>query len=204
MTNLTVNTISNNRGGAWLFMIAGSLMLINTAFLWARLLSGGQLSLLWAAIPAITAFACAIWGLFKLYPQAAVNAPRVAKAGAGFALLACGALMLAALWIFAVSVFGGGMPVPPPPAMLGLIALFVVAMVIAFLSNAIAFLRHDTQRKVGYLLTVPLAMWTLMLVVGLTNGTQVGLSLDFYTNGVIALAFLGLGFTLKNKSRSDN
>lgn len=204
MTNLTVNTISNNRGGAWLFMIAGSLMLINTAFLWARLLSEGQLSLLWAAIPAITAFACAIGGLLKLYSQASLNAPRMAKTGAGFAVLAFGALVLAALWVFTVSVFGGGMPVPPPPAMLGLIASFIVAMVISFLSNAIAFLRHDTQRKVGYLLTVPLAMWTLMLVVSLTKGTQSGLSLDFYTNGVIAAAFLGLGFTLKNNRRSDN
>ena len=134
MTSLTIDTIPNNRSGAWLFMAAGSLMLVNTAFLWARLLSEGQLSLLWAAIPAITAFGCAIGGLLKLYSRASLNAPRMAKVVAGFAVLSCGALVFAALWIFTVSVFGGGMPVPPPPAMLGVIALFIVALVISFLS----------------------------------------------------------------------
>lgn len=191
-------TLSNLRGwDAHFFIVAGSFMLINTAFLWIRYYSNFQLSILWAAIPAIIGLASGVLGLFKLYPRASVFAPLLAKSGAAFALLAGASLGLAAIWIFAVSVFAGGIPEPAPQGILGLIAVFMLAMVLAFLTNAIAFLLPTNQRKIGYLLTVPLAMWGLMLVVSMIKGMEVGLSLDFYTNAIIAAAFLGLGLTLK-------
>jgi hypothetical protein len=40
-------------------------------------------------------------------------------------------------------------------------------------------------------------MWGIMLVVGTIRGMEVGLSLDYYANGIIAAAFLALGVTLK-------
>lgn len=191
-------TLSNLRGwDARFFLVAGSCMLINTAFLWIRYHSNFQLSILWAAIPAIIGLASGVTGLFKLYPRVSVNKPILAKSGAAFALLAGSSLGLAAVWIFIVSVFAEGVPEPVPPAMFGLIAVFMLAMVFAFLTNAIAFLLTNDQRKIGCLLTVPLAMWGLMLVVGVIKGMAVGLSLDFYTNAIIAAAFLGLGLTLK-------
>jgi hypothetical protein len=204
MENLTMNTGNVSRWDSRFFIIAGSFMLINTAFLWIRFYSNYQLSILWAAIPAIIALASGVFGLLKLYTRASVNAPLMAKSGAGFALLACGSLSLAAIWIFSVSVFGEGMPEQQPQWFLVLIAIFMVAMVLAFFSNAIAFLLHSAQRKVGYLLTVPLAMWTLMLVVGVIKGMEVGLSLDYYTNAVIAAAFLALGISLKTSRNADS
>jgi hypothetical protein len=146
--------------------------------------------------------ASAVFGLFKLYARASVNAPLVAKSGAGFSLLSSASLGIAALWIFAVSVFCGGMPEQQPQWFLVLIAIFMITMILAFASNAIAFLLYSPQRNIGYLLMVPLAMWAIMLVVSTIKGMEVGLSLDFYTNGVIAAAFLALGFTLKTSRNS--
>jgi hypothetical protein len=186
------------------FIIAGSFMLINTAFLWLRFYSNYQLSILWAAIPAIIALAFGVFGLLKLYPLASNNPPLMAKSGAGFAVLACGSLSLAAIWIFSASVFGEGIPEPTPQGLLVLIAIFMITMVLAFFSNAIAFLIHSAQRKIGYLLTVPVAMWAIMLVVGAIKGIEVGLSLDYYTNPIIAAAFLALGFTLKTRRKVDS
>ena len=204
MENLTVKAGNVRRWDSRLFIIAGSFMLINTAFLWIRFYSNYQLSILWAAIPAIIGLAFSVFGLLKLYPQVSINAPRIAKSGAAFAILACASLIIAALWIFADSVFGEGVSEQRSQGLLVLIAIFMVAMVLAFFSNAIAFLRHSVQRKVGYLLTVPLATWLIMLVVGSIKGMEVGLSLDYYTNAVIAAAFLALGFTLKTSRCVDS
>lgn len=197
MERLTTNINSINRWDSRFFIIAGSLMLINTILLWLRHYSNYQLSILWPAIPAITGLASSVFGLLKLYPRASINAPRIAKCAASFALLALTSLSLVALWIFVVSVFGEGMSGQQNQWLIMLIAVFMVAMILAFLSNAVAFLRFSGQQKVGYLLTVPLAMWLLMLVVGAIKGMDRGLSLDFYTNAVIAVAFFALGFILK-------
>ncbi len=178
-------------------------MLINTALLWIRLYSGYQLSILWPAVPAILALAFSVFGLLKLYSRAAINAPQLAKAGAGFALLASMSLGIAAIWIFSLTVFGEGMPQPAPQGLLMLIAIFMIAMVLAFSINTFAFIRDATQRKVGYLLMVPVAMWATMLVVGVISGMEVGLSLDFYTNAVIGVAFLVLGYTLKTRRSEE-
>jgi len=178
-------------------------MLINTLFLWLRHYSNYQMSILWPAIPAITGLAFSVFGLLKLYPRVTIHSPLVAKSGAGFSLLALTSLSVVALWIFVVSVFGEGMQEPQSQWLLVLIVLFMVAMIIAFFTNAIAFLRIRTQQKVGYLLTAPLAMWFIMLVVGVVKGMERGLSLDFYTNPVIGAAFLALGFTLKANRNSE-
>ena len=75
-------------------------------------------------------------------------------------------------------------------------------MVLAFLGNAVAFLRKTGQRKIGYLLMVPISMWVLMLAISISMGPGVGLSLDFYTNAMIAASFIGLGIVLKEKMGS--
>jgi hypothetical protein len=204
MNDLTMNPESVSRWDSRFFIIAGSFMLINTVLLWVRYYSNYQLSILWPAIPAITGLASSVFALLKLYPRVAAIAPLIAKIGAGFVLLALGSLGVAALWIFVVSVFGEGMSGQPNQGIIILIATFMVTMVLAFLNNAIAFLVFSTQKKIGYLLTVPLAMWFIMLTVGAIKGMERGLSLDYYTNAFIGIAFLALGFTLKAIRNSEN
>lgn len=204
MNDLTNNPKSVSRWDSRLFIIAGSFMLINTVLLWTRHYSDYQLSILWPAIPAIAGLASSVFALLKLYPRVAVIAPLIAKIGAGFVLVALGSLSIVALWIFVVSVFGEGMSGQQNQGIIILIAIFMVAMVLAFLNNAIAFLVFGTQQKIGYLLTIPLAMWFIMLTVGVIKGMERGLSLDFYTNAVIGIAFLALGLTLKAIRNSDN
>ncbi|MFT5296327.1 MAG: hypothetical protein ACI9YH_002347 [Colwellia sp.] len=193
-------TMRKNNVNSWdsqFFIVAGCFMLINTLFLWLRHFSNYQMSILWPAIPAITGLAFSVFGLLKLYPRVTNHSPLVAKSGAGLSLLALASLSLVALWIFVVSVFGEGMQEQQSQWLLVLIVLFMVAMILAFFTNAIVFLSVRTHQKIGYLLTMPLAMWFIMLVVGVIKGIEKGLSLDFYTNPVIGAAFLALGFTLK-------
>lgn len=178
-------------------------MLLNTALLWVRHYSGYQLSILWPAIPAITGLALSVVGLLKLYPLAANSGPLLAKAGAGFAWLSSISLGVAALWITVLFTIGEGMPQPAPQGLLLLIALFMIAMVLSFTTNMIALLRDFTQRKLGYLLSLPVAMWALMLTVGFIKGMNAGLSLDFYTNAIIGGAFIAIGITLKSGSNTD-
>jgi hypothetical protein len=199
---MTTNNV--NRWDARFFFIAGSFMLINALFLWLRHYSNYQLSILWPAIPAITGLTSSVFGLLKLYPRVSIGAPVIAKSGICFTLLALASLSLVAVWILVVSVFGDGMQEQQSQWLLMLIVIFMVAMVLAFFTNAIAFLRFSELQKVGYLLTVPLAMWFIMLMVGVMKGMERGLSLDFYTNPVIGLTFLVLGFTLKANRNSKS
>ena len=180
-----------------LFCIAGGFMLLNTVFLWIRHYLDYQLSILWAAIPAITALSTSVLGIVKLCRRLSTSRPRLAKCGSGLAFVACVTLSLAALWLFAASLFGSGLPNPAPQGFLALVGIFMVATVCAFLTSASAFLLDNTLRKIGYLLLIPVVCWGTMLVVGIINGLEVGISLDFYANGVIAIAFLAIGYTLR-------
>lgn len=188
-----------NQWSSILFFIAGTFMLINVVFLWIRFYSDSQLSILWAAIPAIIGLAASVLGLLKLYPRISYETPWLARCGAGFAIVASTALCIAAIWILGASIFAGGISEPPPAGILALIGIFMVSMVIAFICCAVAFLINSSSRKIGYLLLVPVACWGVMLVVGMINGMEVGLSLDFYTNGLIAIAFLSIGFLAMQK-----
>lgn len=182
---------------ATMFLIAGLFLLLNTVLLWVRYFSDFQLSIMWPAIPAITAFTFSLVGLLKLYPRVSLQAQSSARGGLLFAMLASLCLCLAAIWIFAVALFGEGLPDPTPPALSALIALFMISMVFAFLSYGIAFLKQGAQKKAGVLLLVPVSMWALMLLVASFKGMETALSLDYYTNGVIALAFMAIGIFLK-------
>ncbi|MEC4090270.1 hypothetical protein [Pseudoalteromonas rubra] len=179
------------------FLIAGGFMLINTLCLWARHFSGYQLSILWPAIPAIIGLASSVLGLYKLHPRIVSQAPKLAKWGAGFALAALLALSIGACWVIASAVLGD---TARGAGMQALIGLFMVAMVGAFICNALVCLRDSASRTLGTALSVPVVCWSLMLLVGVISGPEVGLSLDFYTNGLLALAFVWAS----RVSRSDS
>jgi len=186
-----------------IFFAAGSFMLVNVVCLWMRYISDFRLSILWAAIPGIIAFAASVIGLLRLYPRISSKSPSLARSGAGFALVASAALCMAAIWIVVVSVFAGGISEPPPNGILALAGIFIVAMVIAFICNAIAFLINSYSRNIGYLLAIPVASWSAMLFVGMIKGMEAGLSLDLYTNGLIAASFLSLGVFLRKMTHQD-
>lgn len=187
---------------AILFFTAGIFMVANVTFLWARFYSEFQLSIVWAAIPGIIGFTASVFGLLKLYPRISSERPWLARSGAGFALAAGMALFIAALWILGTSIFAGGISGSPPSAVMALIGIFIVSMVLAFICNAVAFLMVNSLRNIGYLLMVPVASWALMLIVGIIKGLEAGISLDLYTNGVIAVAFLSIAFLLRKHQKN--
>lgn len=195
---MTKTKLGNSSISAKLFMLAGFLMAMNTALLWIRRVSDYELSLLWPALAAISAFSLSIVGLLTFYPKVVSFKPTMAKTGAGFALLSCTSLLIALLWLFIAFVFGEGMP-PVPPLFLVLIAVFMVTMVIAFICYAVACTSQIELLNYGYLLFVPVAMWLIMLIVGIFAGMEVGLGLDYFTNGFIAASFIGLGVLIKEK-----
>jgi len=197
MSNLETRTHNYSGWGPGLFMAAALLMAVNAAFLWIRYLSDLGLSIAWPAIPGTIGLACAVFGLIMLYPRAHPNAPRLAKVGVGFAFLSAFSLSGSAIWILYASFFGAEGSEFPPQGALALIAAFLLSMVLSFLFNAIAFLIPPGRRKLGSLLIVPLFMWGLMLLVSAMKGIEVGLALDFYTNPIIAAAFIGISFSLR-------
>ena len=123
----------------------------------------------------------------------------MARSGAGFAFTACVALSITAIWIFSIAIFVGEISEHLPGGVMALIGVFMVSMAIAFICYATAFLIYGSSQGIGYLLMVPVVSWVLMLVVGIKEGLQVGLRLDLYTNGFIAVAFIFIGFLLKKK-----
>ncbi|MCG7536102.1 hypothetical protein [Pseudoalteromonas sp. OOF1S-7] len=169
------------------FLMAGGCMLINTLCLWARHFSGYQLSILWPAIPAIIGLGASVLGLYALYPRIVLHTPRLAKWGAGFALSSLVALSIGACWVIASALLGDA---TRGVGMQALIGVFMIAMVGAFICNAIACLRDPASRALGLALSIPVVCWSLMLLVGMLYGAEMGLSLDFYTNGLLALAFV--------------
>ncbi|MDK1285981.1 hypothetical protein [Pseudoalteromonas umbrosa] len=182
-----------------LFLIAGCCMLINTVCLWMRHFSGYQMSLLWAAVPAIIALGSCTLGVLKLYPRAVSQARKLAISGACFAVMSLTSLVLASMWIFVLSVFGDGISGRPSTGFAVLIGAFMVFMMISFAFNSVSFLVERTTRNIGLLLLVPVSCWALMLIVALLKSFEAGLSLDFYTNGVMGVAFLLVAFVLKKR-----
>lgn len=152
MTETNLEARNTKQWHSIMFFVAGGFLAINVISLWVRLLSDLQLSILWAAIPGIFAFAASVIGLLKLYPRISSEAPWLSRGGAGFALTASVALCAAAIWILAASLFAGGISESPPKGILALAGIFMVSMVVAFIFNAVAFLISRASRSIGYLL----------------------------------------------------
>ncbi|QTL36421.1 hypothetical protein [Pseudoalteromonas viridis] len=177
---------TNKQWDARFFLIAGGCMLLNTLCLWARHFSGYQLSILWPAIPAIIGLGASVLGLYALHSRIGSHSLRLARWGAGFALVAVLALSAGACWVMVSAVLGD---TTRGTGMQALIGVFMIAMVGAFICNALACLRIPASRLLGLALSIPVACWSLMLLVGVIYGAEVGLSLGFYTNALLAVAF---------------
>ncbi len=179
-----------NSWGAKLFLIAGCFMLVNTVLLWTRYLMDFKLSILWPAIPAMTALFICVMGLFKLDTQIKKRTPKIAKMASFSALIAGCSLIVAAIWILVGSLMGLNVSNPTPSGLLILIVLFMVSMIISFLASSVASLLTKQTRLLGCFLLLPVASWGLMFIVGLVSGFDVGLSLDYYLNPIITMSFI--------------
>lgn len=173
-------------------------MLIQVILFWLVRHDIGSFSHHWAAPLGIGALAAGLMGLIGLYPQMMGRAPRLARAAVGFALLAGTILCAATLWLI-VATSQGGVPEPPPGGFFAAIGAFMVALVLAFVFAAVASLRHSALRVVGYLLLVPVIAWGMLLAASAVTSLSGSLSLDIYTNSVISIAFLVIGYLLKKR-----
>jgi hypothetical protein len=186
--------------GKWspaLFFAAGGLLGVQVLMIGFLRYNIASFSDLWIAPPAIAALVAGIIGLIGLYPRTAGQAPRLACAGAASAIAAGIILCVAATWLIGSALLGG-ITQPPPAGFLALIAAFMLAFILAFILSSAASLRADgSLRTVGYLLLVPVISWGMILVVGIVTSMSEALLLDFYTNGLISLAFLAIGHILK-------
>jgi hypothetical protein len=96
-------------------------LLVQVVLIGLRKYQIGTFSEAWIAPPAITALVASLVGLVGLYPHLSRRSPRLARAGRWTTMLAGGVLGLAAMWILG-SALRGGLPQPPPPWFLALIA----------------------------------------------------------------------------------
>jgi hypothetical protein len=188
----------SGRFGRAAFIAAGSLMLCQVLVVGLRRHGMASLSELWAALPAIAAIIASIVGLVALYPRFNGRSRRLALAGVGAVLGAGAILCAAATWLASIAVLQGGVPQPLPGGLLAAIAGFMIAYVLGFVLNAAAGLRSEGMQRVGWLLLVPVASWSVILGVAVTSNLNDALKLDLYTNAVIAFAFIALGVLLKN------
>lgn len=195
---MSIPQISGQYGSA-AFIAAGSLMLMQVLAVGLRRFGFASLSELWAALPAIAAIIASIVGLIALYPRFNGRARRLALAGVGAAVVAGVTLCAAAAWLAgSVMLNGGGVPQPLPAGLLGAIAGFLIAYVLGFVLYAAAGLRSEGMQRIGWLLLVPVASWSVILGAAVTTNLNDALKLDLYTNAVIAVAFIAIGGHLKD------
>ena len=195
----TMNTKKTKLSDVVFFYLAGGFMLINAVALWGRSITGNQLSLMWAAIPAIIALSASVLGLIKLNPRISYKSPIFAKVALISARLSATALALAAVWILVNAVFGYDLAESRTQGFLILIFTFMVTKTAAYICSALAFFASKFSRRLASFLLVPVISWLTMLFVGITLNLEAGLSLDYYLNPVIAIAFLSIGFLLHSK-----
>jgi hypothetical protein len=157
------------RIGRAAFIAAGSLMLIQVLVIGLRRHGFASLSEFWAALSGIAAIIVSIVGLVALYPRFTGRSRRLALVGVGAALGAGVTLCAAAAWLAGSAARDGRVPQPLPGGLLAVIAGFMIAYVLGFVLNAAAGLRSQGMRRIGWLLLVPVASWSIILGVAVTN-----------------------------------
>jgi hypothetical protein len=175
------------------FISAGLLMLVQVFIIGLRRFGLDLVPEWWAAPPAIGAVVATILGLITLYSRTTGHAKRLAFASVCMGVTSGILLGTTAFWL-ALSVLRDG-AIPPllPRLVQGAIALFLLTFVIALLLSAAACLKINAMRTVGFLLLVPVFAWCLILGVAMVHTMSEALRLDFYTNGVIAIALIAVG-----------
>lgn len=184
-----------------LFVCAGVLLIMQVVMIGLRRYEVGTFSDLWIAVPSIPGVIAALIALSGLYARLTNEAPTLARSAAGAVACAGFLLCTAVAWLIWSSM-RGGLPQPLPIWFLGVTATFIVAFILAFILSAAASFRAG-RRLSAFLLFVPVPAWGSLLVAGAISNMSSALQLDFYTNAVIACAYIALGVSSMRASTSD-
>ena len=141
-------------------------------------------------------FTLAFLGLLGLYPGLADRSPRLARAGAVFAVL--GALGFTVTFVIATAEFGG----IAPPAWIGpLQILNIIGLLLGFSVFGVGILRTDMHANLlGGFLLVPAVVFAVNLVRVVILGAWTPSWAPFVLGSLQALAMLSIGYSLRTES----
>ncbi len=180
------------------FISAGLLMLAQVFIIGLRRYGLDSIPEWWAAPPAIGAVVATIFGLVTLYSRIHSRSRRCAFASLCMGVISGILLCATTLWLVLNVIEDGAIAPLLPTLVQAAIALFMFTFIMALLLSAAACLQTRAMRIIGLLLLVPVFAWCLILGVAMVSTMTEALRLDFYTNGMIAIAFIAVGFLLGN------
>jgi hypothetical protein len=141
-------------------------------------------------------FTLAFLGLLGLYPGLADWSPRLARAGAVFAVL--GALGFAVTFVLGVAEVRG---ITPPAWVEPIQLLNIIGLVLGFFVFGVGTLRTDMYaRLLGILLLVPAVVFAVNLVRVGVLGAWTPSWAPFLLGSLQALAMLSIGYSLRAES----
>jgi hypothetical protein len=141
-------------------------------------------------------FTLAFLGLLGLYPGLADWSPRLARAGAVFAVL--GALGFAVTFVLGVAEAGG---ITPPAWVEPIQLLNIIGLVLGFFVFGVGTLRTDMYtRHLGVLLLVPAVVFAVNLVRVGVLGAWTPSWAPFLLGSLQALTMLAIGYSLRVES----
>lgn len=181
-----------------LFSAAGILMLIQVLLIGLRRLGAESIPEYWAAPPAIGSVVTFICGLISLYPLTVDSSPKLSLTSVLSGITAGFILLATSIYLAYIALESGAAPQPLPLVIQGGVALFMVSFISALISGATACLRTRSMRSIGFMLFVPVLLWCVILAAATAITMTEALKLDVFTNGVIALALLAVGFKIRN------
>lgn len=196
MTDREGNMATLEKWSPTLFLVAGAIVVVYSSLYGAEAFLG--------TYPAAREFIGSVGyiigfvGLLGLYPALTDRSPKLARAGAAFAVLG--------IVGFLVSIVeSAGILSGEPPAWLATSELlFILAgMVLAFIAFSVANLRSDAySRTVSLLLIAPIVVMALNLAV-----VMAGLASPearFLVSGLWGLSYLAIGVTLRTEAGSTD
>jgi hypothetical protein len=174
---------------AHLFIAAGVLMMISVVLIAASHLPDANIPQASFALPAMGAQITCILGLLALYP--ALSAATLLSRAGALAAWAAGAIMIGGIAMVATAGDNA------PALIHGVGYAYTVAVSLAFaLTSGAAFVISGPRNALAYLLLAPALIWLPIVIVGATASFAQALSLDLYTNALVSLVLLALGWTL--------
>ena len=141
-------------------------------------------------------FTLAFLGLLGLYPGLADRSPRLARAGAVFAVL--GALGFTVTFVIATAEFGG---IARPGWVEPIQLLNIIGLILGFSVFGVGILRTDMHANLlGGLLLVPAVVFAVNLVRVVILGAWTPSWAPFVLGSLQALAMLSIGYSLRTES----
>lgn len=193
---------SIERWSTTLFLVAGALGLVYTAFWGFVAFAGADYPILRDVVFRLAAYVVASVALLGLYPSLADESPKLARAGAVFAGLSVVGWLADGLLgtSRSLAVYLGA----TPPAWLGAFGILILlGFVLGFPSFGVASLRTDVYSQ-----TVGLALLTPLLVTAMNIGIVFAGMTSPEARALVSLGYatshLAIGFSLRNQKLPTN